>query len=406
MRIVDDDKHSGRINYFSVQINVHWVILFVLVVRGATAQTTTSFWRKRHPDSLTSRSLRLVPLPVLQFGPEIGVKGGLTLDYFYNAGTGLADKRRFHTRYWQRLDSLQRQTRDSYIFVNGLYSTRRQLTVEGVWQTYGAGERYVLRGRGGYLDFSEDYWGIGNQTRPERDFAILTYQRWYVQHRMWRKIRGRVFAGLSYYHSDTRNLRSTGSASLHESIPGSTGSVVSGLGPTLLADYRDNPFSPTRGWYAEWTTQFYTHKLGSQYHYSEHLLDLRRYLTLSDRGMLGLQVIGHFTVGNVPLRELPRLGGPNIMRGFVLGRYRDRQLWSVQAEYRHTLNRFLVAAAFASAGGVAPTLREMTLPDTLYAGGLGMRVLLNRKKNVFLRTDVALSSNQTLNVYVRMLDAF
>jgi outer membrane protein assembly factor BamA len=182
--------------------------------------------------------------------------------------------------------------------------------------------------------------------------------------------------------------------------------VVSGAGPSILADYRNNPFSPTRGWYAEWAMHVYDHCLGSQFSYTEHLLDLRRYVPLRGPHWLGFQAIGQFTNGTVPLRELPRLGGPNIMRGFVLGRYRDRQLWSVQAEYRLTLNRFLVAAAFAGAGGVAPTSGEFSPHNTRYAGGAGIRVLLNRKKNVFLRTDVALNDNGTVNLYIRMLDAF
>lgn len=372
----------------------------------ALAQSKPSFWRKLNPDSLTSRSLRFVPLPVLQTGPEVGVKGGVALDYFFNAGIGKPTKHRFRSRYWQRLDSLERQTRDSYAFIQALYSTRRQLTIEGVWQTYSAGERYVLRGRGGYVDFSEDFWGVGNQTTAERDFDVLTYQRWYVQNRIWRRLDGRVFAGLSYQYSDTRNLSTLGQTLLPADLPGNTGSVVSGMGPTLLADYRDNPFSPTRGWYAEWATHVYKSKLGSQYQYLEHLIDLRQYVPLNRRNMLGFQAMGHFTAGAVPLRELPRLGGPNVMRGFIQGRYRDRQLWSVQAEYRRTLNRFLVAAAFAGAGGVAPTLRDFSLTDTRYAGGVGMRVLMNRKKNIYLRADVAVNSNRTANLYVRMFDAF
>jgi len=384
-------------------------LTMLLWLAGSTAglaQTKSSFWRKLNPDSLTNRPLRFVPLPVLQSGPEIGVKGGLTLDYFYNAGTGQPDKPRFRNRYWQRLDSADRHTRDSYAYVHALYSTRRQLAIEGVWNTYGAAERYVLRGRGGYIDHAEDYWGVGNQTLPEPDYAVLTYQRWFIQHRIWRRLGGRVFAGISQHYSDTRNLRTTDQAGVPETIPGSLGSVVSGLGPTLLADYRDNPFSPTRGWYAEWATQVYTQKLGSQFNYIEHHLDLRRYVPFNARHMLGFQAIGQFTSGTVPLRELPRLGGPTMMRGFVQGRYRDRQLWSVQAEYRYTLNRFVVAAAFVAAGGVAPTLGEFSAVTTRSAGGLGLRLLLNRKKNIYLRADVALNSNQTMNFYIRMLDAF
>ena len=373
----------------------------------AQAQQRTTFWRKLHPDSLTSRPLRFVPLPVLQSGPEIGVKGGITLDYFYNAGTGQPDKPRFRSRYWQRLDSLNRRTRDSYAFVHALYSTRRQLAVEGVWNTYGAAERYVMRGRGGYIDYSEDYWGVGNQTLNEPDYSILSYQRWYVQHRFWRRIKGSFFTGLAYYYSDTQDLQLTKKNQLlDESLPGSQGSVVSGLGPTVLADYRNNPFTPTRGWYAEWAFQLYSHKLGSQFDYTEQSVDVRRYLPLSVRSLIGLQLIGQFTTGTVPLRELPRLGGPNMLRGFVQGRYRDRQLWAAQVEYRHTLNRFLVAAAFAALGGVAEHVTDFSPANTRYAGGVGMRVLLNRKKQVYLRTDFAVNSNGTANLYLRMLEAF
>jgi outer membrane protein assembly factor BamA len=165
---------------------------------------------------------------------------------------------------------------------------------------------------------------------------------------------------------------------LHESLPGSQGSVVSALGPTLLADYRDNPFSPTRGWYAEWAFQMYSHKFGSQFDYTEQSVDLRRYVPLNAKNMVGLQAVGQFTTGTIPLRELPKLGGPTMLRGFVQGRYLDRQLWSAQAEYRRTLNRFLLAAAFAALGGVAEHVTDFSLATTRYAGGVGMRVLLNR----------------------------
>ncbi len=382
-------------------------LLLLIGLPSSRAQQRTTFWRNLHPDSLTSRPLRFIPLPVLLSGPEIGVKGGITLDYFYNAGTGQTDKPRFHSRYWQRLDSLNRRTRDSYAFVHALYSTRRQLAVEGVWNTYGAAERYVMRGRGGYIDYSEDYWGVGNQTLNESDYYILSYQRWYVQHRFWRRVKGRFFTGLAYYYSNTQDLQLTKkNQSLDESLPGSQGSVVSGLGPTILADYRDNPFTPTRGWYAEWAFQLYNHKFGSQFDYTEQSVDVRRYLPLTARSLIGLQLIGQFTTGTVPLRELPRLGGPNMLRGFVQGRYRDRQLWAAQVEYRHTLNRFLVAAAFAALGGVAEHVTDFSPANTRYTGGVGMRVLLNRKKQVYLRTDFAVNSNGTANLYLRMLEAF
>ncbi|GAA4454190.1 hypothetical protein GCM10023189_20350 [Nibrella saemangeumensis] len=382
------------------------LFLFLLVGQTSLAQSpnSRSFWQRFNPDSLTSRNLRFVPLPVLQSSPETGLKGGLALDYFFNtAGSERLVQRRMARGM---SDSLLATTRDSYAYMQALYSVRRQLTLEGVWQIYSPGETYIQRGRGGYQDYSEYYWGIGNQTVSERSYNDILYERWYLQHRMWRRVAGRFFAGLGYQYSETQRLRTAEPPALSEDIPGSRRSIVSGLGPTLLADYRNNPFSPTQGWYAEWALQTHFCDLGSQYQYTEQTVDLRRYVPLPRNQLVAFQVIGHFTAGTVPLRELPRLGGPNMMRGFVLGRYRDRQLWSAQTEYRRTLNRFLVGAVFVAAGGVADQMRNFTLETTRYSGGAGLRVLMNRKKNLYARFDLAVNSNQTANFYFRMMDAF
>lgn len=381
--------------------------LLMLVAQPAWAQSPQSaFWRKFSPDSLTSRQLRFIPVPVLQSTPETGLRGGIALDYFFNTGTWHARLPEEQRRPGAPTDSARLATRDSFAFVQGLYSTRRQLTLETVWQAFTPAERYVLRGRAGYQDYSEYYWGVGNETLAEKGRNNIFYQRWYAQPRTWRRVRGNFFAGLSYNFNQTQELRLDDEMLGYETLAGSGGSRVSGLGPTLLADYRNNPFSPTQGWYAEWTMHAFSHALGSQYRYTEYLVDMRRYLRLPRQSTLGLQAVGHFTNGTVPLLELPRLGGPTIMRGFVQGRYRDRQLWSAQAEFRYPLNRFLVGAVFASAGGVAGSVSDFAWDDTRYAGGGGLRVLLNRKKNLYARLDQAFNSNGTSNFYLRVMDAF
>jgi len=381
-----------------------WFVLSVVLASTLTSSAQSpekrSFWQKLNPDSLTNRPLRFIPIPVLQSGPETGLKGGMALDYFFNTEPDEPDTTRRQPK------AMRAVTRDSYAFVQALYSTRRQLTLEGAWQVYSPGERYVLRGRGGYQDYSEYYWGIGNETVAEKAYDDILYRRWFLQTRAWRQIRPNVFVGLSYSFVDTRDLRAARSERLLDGIQGGRGGLVSGLGPTILFDFRNNPFSPTQGWYAEYTLQTYQPWVGSDFSYVEQLIDLRKYIPFASGSMLGFQVLGQFTEGTVPLRELPRLGGPNILRGFVLGRYRDRQLWSAQTEYRHPINRFLLAAVFAAVGGVAPTIDAFSLATTRYAGGAGMRVLLNRKKQLYARVDVAVNSNRTVNAYFRVMDAF
>jgi hypothetical protein len=45
----------------------------------------------------------------------------------------------------------------------------------------------------------------------------------------------------------------------------------------------------------------------------------------------------HFTVGDLPFFALPSLGGSNVQRGFIAGRFRDRASWAGSLEYRFWL---------------------------------------------------------------------
>jgi hypothetical protein len=106
--------------------------------------TKPSFLRKLNPDSF---HLKWLPLPSIQVGPEVGVGFGLSLDYFFN--------------FRNEQDSFD-HTRDSYIWLQGLYSTREQAIGDLKWQIYTPHERYAMRGNMGYLDFNENFWGVGN----------------------------------------------------------------------------------------------------------------------------------------------------------------------------------------------------------------------------------------------------
>jgi outer membrane protein assembly factor BamA len=353
-----------------------------------------TFWQKINPNTLTNRNLSLIPVPIIQSSPETGLKIGLGLDYFFNT-----DK-----------DSIsdEKRTRDSYAWVQVLYSFRNQLAIEPFWQIFTKDEQWFLRGRGGYLNFNERFWGVGNQTLARTEYADIFYNRYYFQGRVLKKVHNRFFAGLNYHYSNTRNLELVGATpSLFGEALGTTESLVSGLGLSLSFDYRNNPFSPTKGWFLDIATTHYYRKFGSLFNYKEIQIDFRKYFKVGEKDFLGVQALIHSTVGDVPLRELPRLGGPNMMRGYFMGRYRDKQMWATQVEYRKPfLKNLLVGALFSSVGVVAPEFGMMRMNDLRYAHGIGLRVLVNRAKNLYARFDFAMSTQGDSGFYFRIADAF
>jgi outer membrane protein assembly factor BamA len=182
---------------------------------------------------------------------------------------------------------------------------------------------------------------------------------------------------------------------------------VAGAGPNVQADFRDNPFSPQKGWYADVYYARLGSWLGGTHAFNEVQVDLRCYLPLRKPfQVLAFQAFGNFTQGSVPFRELPRLGSSFLMRGYFEGRFRDYNYLAAQMEWRQPLYKWLHASAFMAVGEVAPEIRLFNTQSLKSAAGVGLRILLNKKESVFARFDFAVNNEGGTGFYIRINDAF
>ena len=98
------------------------------------------------------------------------------------------------------------------------------------------------------------------------------------------------------------------------------------------------------------------------------------------------------------------------MRGYYLGRFRDKNLVAAQVEYRMLplplgfTNRW-GAAVFASTGTVSGSLGALSKKNMLWAAGGGVRFLIFQKKDIFTRLDVAFTREGT-GIYIFIGEAF
>lgn len=74
----------------------------------------------------------------------------------------------------------------------------------------------------------------------------------------------------------------------------------------------------------------------------------------------------------IPFVDLPRLGGPILLRGYVRDRFRDRVLGLTSLEYQFDVGHMVAGFLFADAGRVYPRLRDVEIQDIRvgYGGGL------------------------------------
>ena len=102
----------------------------------------------------------------------------------------------------------------------------------------------------------------------------------------------------------------------------------------------------------------------------------------------------------VPFYAMPYLGGSNTLRGFREFRFRDANMFMLNAEYRWEAFSGLDMALFADWGDVAPTWDAIDFKRLESDYGIGFR--FNTYKSVFLRFDIARSRNEGM----RFISAF
>jgi outer membrane protein assembly factor BamA len=78
---------------------------------------------------------------------------------------------------------------------------------------------------------------------------------------------------------------------------------------------------------------------------------------------------------DVPFVDLPRLGGPILLRGYDQDRFRDRVLAMGSAEYQFDIGYMLTGFLFVDAGRVYPKLDELEFKDMRvgYGGGIQLQ---------------------------------
>jgi len=184
------------------------------------------------------------------------------------------------------------------------------------------------------------------------------------------------------------------------SIPGVTRNVdYLMLGSFFELDLRDTPyqrdfghrFAPTeerlRGVSLEATRGFYlaaevTHNLDVRHHdfdFTRFTVDVREFLPIDEELLHGFAFRQFASVtrssdGQMPFYRLQSLGGARSLRGYRSDRFRDRNVFLVNAEVRCQIWHRLDMAVFADAGHVFRDLDTLQFTDPRVGYGVGFRV--------------------------------
>jgi outer membrane protein assembly factor BamA len=302
--------------------------------------------------------------------------------------------------------------RTSFVQALALYSLRGQAVFGAESTVFFYHEKYILKTHVSASYFPDRFWGLGNNSK-DQDLERYTIKQFYIYPQLLRNVYKKFFVGISY---EVQNVFSVeygkelppNVTSLFDTqlVDGREGSLISGIGLVALLDTRNNTFSPNKGFYFSYTFNDFHPRVGSDFSYTNHFIDVRKYVKVGKEQVLAFQLINNFNDGDVPIRSLANIGSNSMMRGYYEGRYTDKNLFGFQTEYRFPLKGRFGMVAFAAIGRVGSTVADIYSFQYLKPSlGTGLRYAIDKKEKLNLRLDFGVGNNSN-GLYFNLTEAF
>ncbi len=333
------------------------------------------------------KKIQVMALPVVFYTPEteFGVGGG-ALFFFKNMKDVI-------------------NLRESSLLITGIYTSKKQLIINIKPEFYLIKGRLYIDADFKYKLFPNSFWGIGNNM-PDSLRESYNMKTFYVHIALLKRISGATRFGLEYIyekHIITETLE--GGQLAADTIPGSSGAIISGLGLIFKHDSRDNVFSPNEGTFLQFKGRYVSKLLGGTHSYNKFEVDFRKYFPIGKDDVLAMQVFTMSAFGDVPFQDMAWFGGGIRGRGYYNGRYIDNQMYSLQLEYRIRLTKKFGIAVFGSGGEVASKTNEFFRNFHASFGG-GIRFKPLKKNPTILRLDYGKGSGTNSGIYFGINEAF
>lgn len=297
--------------------------------------------------------------------------------------------------------------RPSSLYLYAIYTQMKQFSTSWEPELYFRQEAWLVKGRLVTERYPDKFWGTGPDA-PDSAEENYTPRSLLIEGSIQRKVlpRANLYAGIQLRYEKFRVLSSDAGGALDRgAVAGSRGATVTGLGLILNRDSRDDIFFPRRGDYWQLSALFNSKALGGDFGYSHFKLDARRYIPVLASHVLAVQGQLQLISGTPAFNGHAKLGSDTMMRGYYTGRFRDKVMAAVQAEYRLPLIWRFGVVGFAGLGNVAPRFDDLSLKRLKYSFGTGLRFRVSARETTNLRMDVAFGKG-TSGLYFTAREAF
>lgn len=180
---------------------------------------------------------------------------------------------------------------------------------------------------------------------------------------------------------------------------------LNNIGYLFNFDKRDHQINPYKGYNIELLDVFYGEAIGSDNNFQKVQLTYNHYFPIVDETqILATRVRVESSLGNVPFQGQSVVGQDDI-RGYSSGKYRDNQVYAIQAEYRWRFYKNLGMVGFAGIASAVENFNALGDAEILPGVGVGFRYMLIPDQRVNIGIDVAAGKGDW-GIYFRIGEAF
>lgn len=332
-------------------------------------------------DNTNVKKVSILPVPVIGYTPETKTYlGAVTLFTINNAH-----------------DSL---TRTSNAKIEFNYTWNKQLIIESGWNYFFSGEEWFTRGVIHCSKYPDLYYGIGFNT-PESGEIKFQSNRLILELDAFRNIKNKIFWGLGINHESFGNIEYLNDKLIYPELKDES---KYGIRFLFLNDSRNNILSPSEGNYFEFSNSF---NMGSSF-YFKTAMDYRNYFGFGKKGEHTFAGRFYHTSiwGNPPFFDYAVIGGDEYARGYYFGRFIDKNISSVQLEYRVNLFWRIGVATFGGISVVYDKINSIKNESFKPNAGIGLRFLADKRENIHLRIDYAFGAQNQSGFYISFGESF
>jgi len=338
---------------------------------------------------------KVLPFPMVSYSTETGTVFGLAK---YNLVNLVKGDTISSASSFSELVSISTEGQFKVVLGSSLYLNQNKLLLQGGVQ---------------YVEYPEYILGVGNDAHRKYAERIKTKRIVFTNKALYALNKTKtLYAGITQEYKNYIEVKSIADELNRQPYLDSTkyagynGGITSGFGLTAIFDKRDHKYNARNGVYASTSFKLFENFMGSDFNYNSFELDFRAFYNPWLKHVIAIQLYTQQNVGDVPFYSLGQIGGTNRMRGYYLGAIRDKVIADSQIEYRMPIWSIFGITAFASAGRVAESYSEMSLNGLWYAGGFGLRIMVDSANRANLRIDFGFGQQNAKAIVIGFTEAF